>query len=398
MTAVDDIIQLFSQELGISPDQVFIAGLGILLLILFILATFIAYFRILVHIAAYSYPVARVKAIGNPYIHPDNLEFLAESNTLHELFGKTKESGYDIKGEEELRSTDIDHMLDRVYIKEYIQLEESVPASITPFFQAFHSLLEIEQIKSAVRSVHAGLPPETLQQNMIPIGLITPELIDIMSHSATLEEIISQLQESIYGNALTAALPDYQETGITFPLEYALDRTAIQEIHKSVIKVDDVLAGPVLEFCGTYTDLVNLMTLFRASAAGITTESADRLFFPGGAMYEEWRLKQFLELPRIVDIIQQISGSEYYESLQAILPIFEQSGNVHYLELELERFLLRKVNALSSNYHLTGGPLIKFIVAKKYEIRNIRALAHALEDGIDTDTVAPFLLSDRVLT
>ena len=71
------------------------------------------------------------------------------------------------------------------------------------------------------------------------------------------------------------------------------------------------------------------MTLFRAKSAGVRSEEDQSLFFFGGAVYEEWRLKQLLELPGIIDIIQQISGTDYYENLQSVTPGFELSGRLH---------------------------------------------------------------------
>jgi V/A-type H+-transporting ATPase subunit C len=379
MSEAGELLEIFTSALGMSTDQVLLAGLGIFILLLFILVTFFGYFRILVHIAAFAFPVARVKAIGNPFIRPYDLEVLAESKSLHELYGIMREAGFHISMKESTDNPDIDTVLERLYIEEYLQLEESVPDSIRPFFQAFHVFLEIEQLKKAIRFLHAGMPLDLLKQRMVAVGVISPDIIDVIAQSPSIDEMVSRLPPEPFGRVLGPVLPEYQELQIPFPLEFALERAAFSEIHRSVQKVDAIIAGPVREFAGVYTDIINLMTLFRAKSAGVRSEEAQSLFFFGGAVYEEWRLKQLLELPGIIDIIQQISGTDYYENLQSVTPGFELSGRLQDLEFALEQFLLQKVMTLSSTYHLTGGPLIKFAIARQFEIRNIRIIAHSLQ-------------------
>jgi len=398
MSDPGDILAIFSSELGMSSDQVLVAGLGIFILLLFILVTFFGYFRILTHIAAFAFPVARVKAIGNPFIKPYDLEILAESKSIFELYGNMREAGFDVSMKESADNPDIDTVLERLYIEDYIQLEESVPESIRPFFQAFHSFLEIEQLKKAIRLLHAGIPADILKERMVPIGVISPEIIEVLAQSPSTEEMISRVPQEPYGRTLSLAMPEYQEMQIPFPLESALDSAAFSEIRKSIQKVDAVIAGPVREFCGVYTDIINLLTLFRAKSSGMKPEEASGLFFPGGAIYEEWRLKQLLELPGIMDIIQQISGTDYYESLQTVAQGFELSGSLQDLEFALEQFLLKKVLVLSSTYHLTGGPLIKFAVARQFEIRNIRIIAHSLQGIVLPEDEMPRMISERAGT
>ena len=394
VTDPGDLLAILSGELGMSTDQVLVAGLGIFILLLFILVTFFGYFRILVHIAAFAFPVARVKAIGNPFIRPYDIEILAESTSLHELYGTMREAGFHISMKESTENPDIDTVLDRLYVEEYIQLEDSVPESIKPFFQAFHSFLEIEQLKKAIRLLHAGIPLDTLKQRLVAVGAISSDVIEALAQSPSIEEMVSRLPPEPYGRTLGTVVPQYQEMQIPFPLEFALDRAAFSEIHKSVIRVDAVIAGPVREFVGVYTDIINLMTLFRAKSAGMRPEEAQSLFFPGGAVYEEWRLRQFLELPGIIDIIQQISGTDYYETLQSVTPGFELSGRLQDLEFALEQFLLEKVLTLSSTYHLTGGPLIKFAIARQFEIRNIRIIAHSLQGIVLPEGAMPPMISE----
>jgi V/A-type H+-transporting ATPase subunit C len=395
MNGISEIIQQFSEETGLLPDYILIGAFLLLLLLLFIIVAFMGYFRILSHIAAFAYPVSRVKAIGNPFVKPEYLNDLVESKSLHEIAEKIKEHGYNLKLAEGASLWDLDLALYRYYLSEYVLLESSVPDSIRPFFAGFRSLLEIDQFKTALRSREAGLAPDLIVSRMTPIGLVTQDMIEGLAHASKMEEIVSLIQDTPYGKALQEALPEYREQGSTLPLERALDLTALRELNRSRLKVDNILASPVQEFCGVFTDITNILVIFRARAEGIDPIEASRYIAPGGAVFEEWRLRQLLETPTISEILHQLSGTDYFGAVQTVIPRFEKSKSVYLLECQLERFLLDECTTLALTYHLTGGPLIKFIVARNYEIRNIRTMMHSLMEGIPLEGLSGHLIEER---
>jgi V/A-type H+-transporting ATPase subunit C len=395
MNGISEIIQQFSEETGLLPDYILIGAILLFLLLLFIIVAFMGYFRILSHIAAFAYPVSRVKAIGNPFVKPEHLDDLAESKSLHEIAEKIKDEGYKVKLIEGASLLDLDLALYRYYLSEYLLLESSVPDSFKPFFDGFRTLLEIDQLKTSLRSRNAGLAPEQIVSRMTPVGLVTQELIEGLAHTSKIEEIVSLLQETPYGKALQEGLPEYREQASTLPLERALDLAALNELNRSRLKVDHILAGPVQEFCGIFTDITNIMMVLRARGEGIDPIEASRYIAPGGAVFEEWRLRQLLETPTIFEILHQLSGTDYFEAVQPVIPGFEESGSVYLIESQLERFLLGECTTLALTYHLTGGPLIKFIIARSYEIRNIRTMIHALAQGIPLDSVSGQLIVEQ---
>jgi len=394
MNGMSEILEQIAGQTGLNSGQILIGSLALLLIILLILVAFMGYFRILTHIASFAYPVARVKAMGNPFVREEELATLAESHTLHELMEKIQDHGFDLKLEEAAPLRDLDQVLDRYYLQELSLFLDSVPDSIRPFFTAFRSLSECEQLKTAIRSRHAGLHPEMIRSRMIPVGIVTPELIDGCAHSEKVDDIVSLLQETIYGKALAETLPRYHEQGSTLPLERALDLTALREINHSKTRIDNLLAGPVRDFCGIYTDITNILIVLRARTEGLDPVEASLSIVSGGAFYEDWRMRQLLETPTIPEILHQLSGTEYFDAISAAIPLYEETASVHPLEHELERYLLKKVGILSSTYHLTGGPLIRFIIARFIEIRNIRVLIHAFHGRMPVATISGELVTE----
>lgn len=394
MNGISGILEQIAGETGLASGQIIAGGLALLLVIILILVAFMGYFRILTHIASFAYPVARVKALGNPFVKEEELAMLAESHTLHELMEKIQDHGFDLKLDEAAPLRDIDHALDRYYLQELSLLLDSVPDSIRPFFIAFRSLSEREQLKTAIRGRHARLSPDNIRSRMIPVGIVTDELVDGCAHAEKVDDIVTLLQETIYGKTLAESLSDYHEEGTTLPLERALDLTTLREMNRSKARIDTILAGPVREFCGIYTDIINILTVLRARAEGLDPEEASLSIVSGGAFYEDWRMRQLLEIPTIPEILHQLSGTEYFDAISSAIPLYEETASVHPLEHELDRYLLKKAAILSSTYHLTGGPLLRFVVARDIEIRNIRVLIHAFHERIPVAAVSGELVTE----
>jgi V/A-type H+-transporting ATPase subunit C len=390
-----DVFAEFSQELGLEPELVLIVGLALLVVGLFILVTLVGYLKVLLNIAAFAYPVARVKAIGNRYVSEEGAAELAEIKSAYELAGTIREHGFRLKVEEHTTLREIDNALDRMLVADYLALEESAPGSIRPFFDAFRSLYEIEQVKTAMRCRVAGFQPDEVRARMVPVGTITSEVIEGCAHAESVDEIVLHLQESSYGPALAGALEDYRESGALLPLERALDTAALRQLAGSGTRVERLLAGPVAEFCGALADCYNLNALLRARAAGQSPEEAAAYFVPGGSVLEEWRLKQLMETPTMAETLHQLSGTDYYTAFEPYLAGFENSGSIYPLETELDRLLLGKAGSLALSYHLTGGPLIRFMVARSFEVRNIRAAFHALAEGFPLERAAEFFIAER---
>lgn len=392
---MDETIEVFNEILSASfPGTSGIIALvfGISILLVLIIAIFAGYFRILYNIASFASPVARAKAIGNPFLIRENMDQLIESKNLHEITSKMTDTGFLMGVEYEDDIIRIDRALKIAYYREYENLLTTVPDGIKPFFLAFRMVLEAEQVKSAIRGKFGGLSEDELNQIIIPVGIITPETVARICRAQSLQDAILLLHETPYGSILSESLESYSNSQSIFEMEWALDLSVFRRISESKIKVDSSLVGPVSEFIGLYSDIMNIKTLIRAKREHWSPEIISRFFVPGGAHYKEWRLVQLYENPQIQDIVNQLTGSDYYHVLEPQIPSYEASGSLHSFETALDTMMLEKISSISSVYHLTGGPLIKFIIGKLIETKNIRAVIYGISRGISPDKIKEYVV------
>ena len=63
------------------------------------------------------------------------------------------------------------------------------------------------------------------------------------------------------------------------------------------------------------------------------------------------------------------------------------------IDLALDRYLLETISRLSMEYYHTGGPLLWYLVAKEFELRNIRIILTGLSEGLSSDQIGKMLIT-----
>ncbi|MDI9632970.1 MAG: V-type ATPase subunit [Methanolinea sp.] len=386
---VDD----FAAGVGVDPGILAVLALGLLVFLLVAVVTFIGYFRELFTIARFAYPVARVKAIGNPFVRPDVLARVQEARNTFDASAAVREAGAGIAIPDDATPEAIDRILDEWYISEFVSLAGTVPESIKPFFSAYLGVLETEQLVRAARMVHSRAGKGIDASRLIPVGCLTPDRVRNLDGISEMRELAARLRGTPHEPVISAVLPAYEQERSLVRVENALWKHALQGLNHSRVNVDPTHLPAVAGFLGVYTDVVNILTLLRARQQALPADVVSGMFVPGGAVYEEWRLVQLYENRGAREIVTLMAGTEYYDVLSRALP---EAGepDISRLEVALDRFLLAKVIALSQVHHLKGGPLIMFAVARKFEARNLRLIFHSLSEGVPVTEIGKWLVAE----
>lgn len=382
---------------SVTPSQAIFIGLAIALFSALLMATFMGYFRILYNIASFAYPTARVKAIGNPFIQLKAVNALIESRSISQFLDTLIESGYAIDEGSEMDINAIEGVLERSYIREYIELEATVPEGIKPFFSAYRMVLEADQVKHAILGKMMGLAPDTIEGGLIPIGGLSPTLIRRMANARGIEGLVAQLQTTPYGNALSSALSDYGEEMAPLPLYLALDRYVSQQLRDAQLNVDRSLSGPIDAFIQRYTDIAMIKSLIRAKNLEFKSERLQRYLLSDSMEVSGIGvlLKRLDEYKGVNQILAELERTPYAAAIEEALPLYESTGSMHPIERALDRLLLDTVISIGTVHHLSGGPLIKFIVARQFEIRNIRAVLNGIHEGAAPESMKNVVICDR---
>jgi V/A-type H+-transporting ATPase subunit C len=384
----------WQENVPLSPAQVIFISLLITVIVILIISASLGYFRIVLNIASFAAPIARVKAMGTPYILPENLTTLIEAQGLQSLVSKLREAGLPLE-EDIYTVTSLQRAIDLQYFREMELLERSGPAVIRPYLHAYLSILELEQMKRALVSIHERVDPSHREKILLPVGEITPTLIQKMTAATSIEDLATQMMNTRLGVLLMTAIPEYREQGTPLFLLLLLDRFVFEELNRAVRMMNPADAAPILQYNSIFSDISNIRIILRAKQMGIPPASLEKYLLPGGREFSPEQLKKIYEYPTSEEIIGHLVGTSYGDVLGDALPAVRNAGSIQPLELTLDRHLLTTALSLGTIYSLGAGPILAFIVAKKYEIHNLHIAFTGTHEGLPPERMKKVLIMGK---
>ncbi|MFW6141076.1 MAG: V-type ATPase subunit [Candidatus Saliniplasma sp.] len=372
---IDELIDM----MGLTNLVLAIVGVALLIVVLLLMS----YFRTLVAISNFTFPNAKFRAHGIHFIEREKVEPIVESRNINELYQAIRETGYELPKEE---TGDIDEVEQRLennnveYMKKAYRIS---PLETKPFVEAWLARYDVKMAKKAIKFISRGGDPEYLKNYLIPVRIIDEDVIDELSSSRNLQEAVTILKETEFGEILGK-----EEWGDDFfKLDMELDIFAFEKLRKAVTNVESEQRPPVKYFFGRYTDLLNLKMIIRGIREGIEQETMKAYLLPPGRELENWKLNQMLESSNLEEALVELEGT----SFEAVR---KKAASKSHFEIEryLDEELLNMASEVMSQQVLTVGPLLRFLVGKEIELRNLKILVRGLKEGLDPDKIRNMLI------
>ncbi len=377
------MIDEFIDMMGLTNFVLVIVGVALLIVVLLLMS----YFRTLVAISNFTFPNAKFRAHGTHFIEKEKVDPIIESRNLNEFYQVVRENGYELPKEE---TGDIDKVENRLelnnvgYMKKAYRLS---PLETKPFVEAWLVRYDVKMAKRAIKHIAKGGDPEQLKSDLIPVKNIDEDIIDNLSSSRNLQEAITILKDTEFEKVLGK-----KEWGEDFfKLDVELDKFAYDRLRKAVSNVESEQRAPVKYFFGRYTDLLNLKMVIRGVRENIDKEFMQDYLLPTGRELEDWKLQQMLESKNLEEALVELEGTSFED-------IRKEAASKSHFEIEkyLDKQLLIIVSEVMSQQVLTVGPLLKFLVGKEIELRNLKILARGLKEGLEPDKIRKMLVLEDV--
>ncbi len=362
-------------------NSIMIAFLVVGFAILLIIILFLSYYNILMNIIDFTYPNARFKALGTPFISKRELDYLLDAATLGEVTSHIQPWGYDIPPHADYDS--IEKELEKSSRKNAHSAISSLPDSAKHFFIAYNHHADLRQLKNALRLKNAG-ESDLIKLEVTPSGEFDMELLETIASASDLGDAISKLKATEFGAALEK-IPD----GASLPqIENALEKQVFALMSSSLSRVDTMVASPLRRFLGTIIDIANLKYIIRAKQDDIPPKEIMDLLVGEGRIFPEDKLKQLAEAKDVAEVLKYLEASHYGKSMTS----GSSSISPQTMEIELDRSFLRTVNEICTEHTLTVGPAIKYFACKEFELRNLKVLLQRISVDLPATFVEPLLM------
>lgn len=247
---------------------------------------------------------------------------------------------------------------------------------------------DIYNLKTLLRGRVAEATSEEIEETLIPAGSLSQEDLEQLESQGTLQDLVDAIPQAAYREALREHVGDEGDGSDLVDLENALDKAYYARLLRAV--EPDTQAKEVFrDFLQREVDLLNIKTLLRLRVDDL--EDVDEYFVEGGAEVTVDQVRQAAQAP-VEELPQAFSDVSFYEDVEEALETFAETRALDDAVTAMDQFLMESARGFTVRHPLSILPVIDFILAKRAEVHNLRAIAHGKAHGLDDDTIEELLI------
>jgi V/A-type H+-transporting ATPase subunit C len=240
-------------------------------------------------------------------------------------------------------------------------------------------------VKTVLRGLYSDADREAVEADLIRAGEFGERDLEELVAAGSIEEVVALLETTVFGDALSEALRDYDETGVLVPLENAVDRAFYEALTADLpSEAEDRATKLYVEFLRAEIDFRNLRNALRLARSGADVEPAE-YYIDGGRLFDAEELRGLVG--NTAQLVEHIRASVYGDDLETALDELEAADTLIEFEHALDAALLEYSDQLSSRYPLSVCPVLAYVLAKEREVDNVRAIARAKQAGLSAEEV-----------
>ena len=237
-------------------------------------------------------------------------------------------------------------------------------------------------VKTVLRGIYTDSPREDVEVDLIRAGEFDDRLIERLLEADRIEDVITILDRTIFGDALADAFEEYEGTGVLVPLENAVDRTFYEHLLEDLPSSKPVEL--YREFLEAEIDFRNARNALRLARSGADVDPS-AYFIEGGTLFTARELDVLVG--DLDELIARIEGSQYGDEIGDALDELREVDSLIAFERALEAALMAYSKRLGNVHPLSVSPVIAYILAKEREVKNIRAIARGREAGLSESDI-----------
>ena len=329
----------------------------------------------------FAYPSARVQAIGNPFVREKELSQFLECKSINSF--KSSLNVYKDYNVEGLTASEIQSSLDEHFVETLRMVQKDSPKKLRGFYDAYLKLLDGLSVKLALKS-------KVLGEELKSASTVFPETRKILEviKSVSVDELPSVLRERGFDEGVVEVLKSGGKD--LLKLDATVDKSYIGGLRSA--EVPREAKGVRDEFVLRLIDIKNIKNVLRAKRLGYSTEECENLFVGEGKEIAWWKFKELSRLDGLKDVVSSLQGTFYFPFLKKELEKHGEKEGVQPFENALDESLLKVVENLSIKNFPLFGPLLRFIVAKEFEIRNLKVIVKGVEEKLGVERIKTLLI------
>ncbi len=233
---------------------------------------------------------------------------------------------------------------------------------------------------------------EELKKRLIPVKAVDQEIVDALVETTSVDEVCNAVKATRFGEILLKTASEHR--GDIVALDLALDKFFFRQLKLAITRVDTSVRETVTTFVGKYIDITNIKHIIRAKQQGLDASTTEEFLVPGGRNLADWKLSQMVETKGISELVTELEGTPYIEPMREAMQKYQEERSLFIFESTFDHMLLSAARELESSALIVAGPTIKFIIAKEYEVRNLKAVLRGMYEHMAAEDILPLLITE----
>jgi V/A-type H+-transporting ATPase subunit C len=256
-------------------------------------------------------------------------------------------------------------------IQDIARQEEEAKQYIAIFLHRW----DVQNIKTVLRGKNIHATAEEILDCLVPAGELDEVTLKELLKQPDVRAVIDLLAtwEIRYAKPLTESFPEFAKSKDLAILECALDRYYYADA-LAAVKAPTYNNNLIRDLLALEVDVVNARTILRMVRDHVDLADAQRYLIGGGTEFDEKKLRRFLSLPTIGDVVKALAAKQYH-FLTSVPESAVRTQKISVIEKELERFLIKKGVEAFLLDPLSVASVIGYFWAKYNEITNIRIIS-----------------------
>ncbi|MGK2230653.1 MAG: V/A-type H+-transporting ATPase subunit C [Methanobacteriota archaeon] len=257
--------------------------------------------------------------------------------------------------------------------------EGTLRETVVDYLRSYDAL----NVKTVLRGVFTDAKPDEIRVDLIPAGEIDEGFLESLAELGSVEEVVEELEGTVFGDALEEALREYEDDDVLLPLENAVDRTFYEGLIQGDRVAPESPRGVYRDFLRSEIDVLNVRNALRA--AGSEKVDVGEYFIEGGDLFSRSELERHVENRE--ELVEALRGSEYGNELEEAIDELEETGSLVEFDTALDKLLMEFAGSMTNRYPNSVAPVISYILSKEREVQNIRGIARGKEAGLTVEEI-----------
>nr|MDO8133176.1 V-type ATPase subunit [Candidatus Njordarchaeum guaymaensis] len=327
----------------------------------------------------YAYLNAKIRALISKMLSAGDYEKILQTDTFEESVRllSTTSTGSELaelltKAKVDL--VEVDQALTSVFVKAFRLISGYAPSKARQFLETYLRKIDIDGLKTCIRAVHNRMRKDEALKFVISTSAKTRDELGRLLEAQSVAQLVEEVRDKSLKEALEKALPLYESTGSTVPLESSLDKVLYSllwdQIKKKLNRIDRAHAE---ELVGYRIDLSNMLVALRCKQLGLGPAALELLIMP---TYYRLRLNldEVAKVRNVSELLNVFAATAYKEIVQQARESFEKESDITQIESLADRYIAHQSFREFIGYSFHIGIALAYLNLKFYELRNIKAV------------------------